>query len=94
MCERNYHLFVTILDSPLSYSILFKQSACFSCCTGCSARVVNEYRARGSSFIRAVCADGSGKLLQDVSGVTELMSRVNLDDCVEIGQGFGDDDDF
>lgn len=47
---------------------------------------MNEYSTRGELFIREVCADVSGRYLEQLSGVTQLMANVNVDDF--------EDDDF
>lgn len=51
--------------------------------------MVQEYVRRSSSFVKEACGDSSnGKYLETLSGVTALMSSVNLDDCC-----FDDGDD-
>lgn len=47
---------------------------------------MKAYREGDVRFVRAVCEDS--KLLEEVSGAKQLMSDVNLDDCIE------SDDDF
>lgn len=48
--------------------------------------MVTQFLSRGYEFVREVCEDS--KLLESVSGISTLMSEVDLDNCVE------SDDDF
>lgn len=45
---------------------------------------MHEYLSRGAQFVREVCADVTGKYLEQLSGVTQLMAQVNLDDFDEL----------
>ena len=62
-------------------------------CTACSEAVVSEYRKVGAfDFVRRICDDPLS--LQDISGLTKLMER--MDSAVEGDDVMfgGSDDDF
>ena len=57
----------------------YTQIPAFDCCTACSSNVINEYRLHGSDFIHSVCNDATGKIVEGISGITDLMKRLNKD---------------
>jgi ubiquitin-like modifier-activating enzyme ATG7 len=66
----------TLFDAP-----------CFPRCTACSTTVVSRYRADRDGFLLSVFEDP--KTLEDATGLTELLGRIDLDDA----EWFDDDDD-
>ena len=43
-------------------------------CTACSDNILSEYGKRGIDFINDVCNDSNGYILENLSGITNLMS--------------------
>lgn len=64
-----------------------QQTPAFSCCTACSAPIVQALRDSGFGFVRQVCEDSS--LLERTSGVTQLMEKVDVEDTC-----FDSEDEF
>jgi ubiquitin-like modifier-activating enzyme ATG7 len=65
---------------------------CFSCervgyCTGCGDSVVRRWEEGGVEFMREVAEDGTGELLEEISGLKDVKRKVD-----EGGWG-GDDDE-
>lgn len=47
----------------------------FMNCTACSDNILSEYGKRGIDFINDVCNDSNGQILENLSGITKLMSK-------------------
>lgn len=47
----------------------------FRNCTACSDNIMSEYGKRGIDFIIEVCNDSTGKTLENLSGITQLMNE-------------------
>ena len=47
----------------------------FTNCTACSGNIISEYGNRGIDFISEVCNDSNGDILENLSGITKLMSE-------------------
>ena len=63
----------------------------FTHCSGCSPKIVDAYRSRGFDFVKDVCNCIDGKLLDDVSGLTEY--RKQAESMMEAAMEDRDDDD-
>ena len=54
--------------------------------------MVRAYRQEGYDFVRQVCNDSTGGLLEHLSGIAALTAAVGDDDmCFEDDEGDGDD---
>jgi ubiquitin-like modifier-activating enzyme ATG7 len=54
-------------------------SAQFPCCVACSSSVVERYRENPSQFVKEVVQNP--KLLEEISGISQMTSNVDLEDC-------------
>ena len=60
-----------IRGSVASFTLMTPTVPAFTHCSGCSPKIVDAYRSRGFDFVKDVCNCIDGKLLDDVSGLTE-----------------------
>ena len=80
-----------IRGSVVSYTMMTPTVPAFAHCPGCSDAVVDAYRSRGFDFVRDVCNSVDGKVLDDISGLTEYRRRA--EEMMEVAMGWDDDDD-
>lgn len=62
------------------------QCSAFPLCTACSSNITAAYRKDPAAFVQAVCAQP--QVLEEISGVTEMVSHVDVNLCID------SDDDF
>ena len=80
-----------IRGSIASYTLMTPTVPAFIHCAGCSSKIVDAYRSRGFDFVKDVCNCIDGKLLDDVSGLTEY--RRKAESMMEAAMEDWDDDD-
>jgi len=84
-----------IRGSVRDYQQVVVRGEAFAQCTGCSACVVREYRARGAAFLMDAFSDPS--YLEDLTGLTQLHQAaegVDWDVASDGEEGGGDDDEW
>jgi ubiquitin-like modifier-activating enzyme ATG7 len=74
-----------IRGSVNSFEQMLPKFSAFDRCIACSPQIVNKYRhpIASSEFVKNVCDDVTGTVLECVSGIAELTRDVNLDDFSE-----------
>mmetsp|Transcript_31654 Transcript_31654/g.92822 ORF Transcript_31654/g.92822 Transcript_31654/m.92822 type:complete len:780 (+) Transcript_31654:57-2396(+) len=89
-----------IRGSVVSYTMMTPTVPAFAHCSGCSDAVVDAYRSRGFDFVKDVCNSIDGKLLDDISGLTEYRRRAEemmeaaMEEWDEEDDKNEDEDDF
>jgi len=74
-----------IRGSIVSYTMMTPTVPAFSCCTGCSPKVVEAYRNDNVKLVQEVCESTNGALLEDLSGWTAFRAEAaeKMDDMDE-----------
>ena len=79
-----------IRGSLVSYSLMTPAVPAFSCCTGCSPKVIDAYRRDPTDLVTKTCTSPDGAYLENISGLTAF--RADAAEKMDNLDGWDEDD--